>query len=155
MSTYTRLNVIFKNMKLRCYNPKSKDYKRYGGRGIKICKEWNDREIVIISGVRYTKGYLAFKKWALENGYQDNLTIDRIDVNGNYEPSNCRWATKKEQCNNTRRNRYITYKGKTQSFAKWQEELNIPRTTFYRKIKNGWTAERIFNERQTEKQAQF
>ena len=155
MSTHTRLNVIFKNMKLRCYNPKCKDYKRYGGRGIKICKEWNDREIVIISGVRYTKGYLAFKKWALENGYQDNLTIDRIDVNGDYEPSNCRWATKKEQCNNTRRNRYITYKGKTQSFAKWQEELNIARTTFYRKIKNGWTAERIFNERQTEKQTQF
>mgnify|MGYP007122070736 CR=1 FL=1 len=134
METHSRLSEIFRSMKKRCYNTKHIQYKNYGGRGIRICDEWNDRQIIKISGIHYTKGYLAFKKWAIENGYADNLTIDRINNNGNYEPSNCRWITNKEQANNRRTNKYILYKGKTQSLAKWCEELKLPYNTIKSRI---------------------
>ena len=84
-----RLYTIWRNIKQRCLNPNNPNYKKYyGSRGIKVCDEWLD--------------YLAFKAWALSHGYRDDLTIDRIDVNGNYEPSNCRWATYKVQVRNQR-----------------------------------------------------
>lgn len=124
MGKRLRLNRIFRHIRGRCYNPNNKDYKDYGGRGITICEEWNNREKVPNED-NATKGYLAFKKWALSHGYSDNLTIDRIDTNKGYSPDNCRWVTNKVQQNNKRNNRYITYSGKTQSLAKWCEELGL------------------------------
>lgn len=93
----TRIYNIWINMRQRCNNPHSPCYKYYGGRGISVCKEWET-------------SFLSFYQWAMENGYKDNLTIDRIDVNANYTPENCRFSTRKEQARNMRSNRL--YKGK-------------------------------------------
>lgn len=89
-----RLYRIYTNMKTRCYNEINHNYPRYGGRGITICDEWK-------------KDFKAFLSWALENGYSENLTIDRIDVNGNYEPNNCRWSNAIEQANNKRNTVFV------------------------------------------------
>ena len=83
----TRLYTIWSGMKARCYNPNFTGYYIYGGRGISVCDEWRNN-------------FFSFQKWALENGYNDELTIDRIDGDGNYEPANCRWATYKQQAAN-------------------------------------------------------
>ena len=86
----TRLYNIYNNMRQRCCNENRHDYPRYGGRGIKVCNEWKNN-------------FQAFYDWAVDNGYSDDLTLDRIDNDGNYEPSNCRWATYSEQRINQRR----------------------------------------------------
>ena len=110
--TNTPLHNIWCGMRERCYNPNCSAYKHYGGRGIVICDEWyND--------------FMNFYQWSIENGYKKGLSIDRIDVNGNYEPSNCRWATTNEQCNNRRNNIKLTYNGKTQTLFQWCQEYNL------------------------------
>lgn len=115
----TRLYEIWSHMKSRCnINLKhSRRYKDYAGRGIKVCDEWKNN-------------YISFKKWACENGYHDNLTIDRIDVNGNYEPNNCRWVTLKEQCYNKRNNLYFF--GKV--LKEWCQIYNMNYVRVYKRI---------------------
>ena len=143
----SRLNIIYNNMKTRCCDPKNWHYKYYGARGITICDEWKNEEKVP-SLDNASKGYLAFKKWALANGYKDTLTIDRIDVNKGYSPDNCRWATKKTQANNTRRNRFITYKNKTQTLAEWCDELGLKYDAVERRLNQlHWTIKEAFEGR--------
>ena len=119
----SRLYSIWYNMKRRCNNINDKDYKNYGGRNIKICNEW------LID-------YSNFYNWAMQNGYQGDLTIDRINNDGNYEPSNCRWVTMKKQLNNQRRNKKYTYKNKTQTLSQWCEEYGFKYTTLRERLKN-------------------
>lgn len=118
---YRRLYNIWGKMKARCYQKSNEYYKNYGGRGIQICNEW-------------LESFDNFRDWAITNGYQDDLTIDRINNDGNYEPNNCRWATYLIQANNTRANRLLTYKGKTQTFSQWARELGINKTTLYQRL---------------------
>ena len=117
----TRLHSIWLDMRRRCYKKNRKSYKDYGGRGITICDEWKD-------------DFLSFYIWSINNGYEDNLTIDRIDVDGNYEPNNCRWITKKEQNRNTRTNIKITYNNQTKSLSEWAEILKINYNTLHSRI---------------------
>lgn len=124
----TRLYQIWKNMRARCNRPTNPAYDRYGGRGIIITPEWDRFE--------------NFCQWAQENGYRDDLSIDRIDVNGNYEPENCRWATDYEQANNARSNHKVTYKGEELNLTQVSRIVGIPVTTLYnRLVKLGWTVE--------------
>lgn len=109
----TRQYKIWQNMKNRCSNKKDKYFKNYGGRGIKVCDEWQN-------------DFMNFYNWAMANGYDNNLTLDRTDNDGNYCPENCRWVDRKEQMRNMRRNRILKYKGKEQTMAQWAEEFNIP-----------------------------
>lgn len=121
------------DMKRRCYNPKSKFYKDYGARGIKVCDEWMDKK----------NGHANFQKWAIENGWKEFLSIDRIDVNGNYEPSNCRWATQKEQANNRRNNVYATIHGVTKTAQEWAEQVGITERAFVSRLNYGWDEDRL------------
>lgn len=127
----TRIWKIWVGMRSRCNRESDKSYPDYGGRGISVCEEWSKFE--------------PFAKWALLNGYANELTIERIDVNGDYCPKNCKWATKSEQSNNKRNNRMINYEGKKQSLADWSRELNIPYRTLLSRINMyGWSVERAF-----------
>lgn len=128
---YTNLRIykIFLKMKQRCYNEHSTYYKNYGGRGIKICDEW-------------LKDFKTFYDWGMNNGYNDNLTIDRIDVNGNYEPSNCRWASRKIQSNNKRNNHWVEYKGKKYTLSEISKIIGIKQSTIRRRLKTGWSVKK-------------
>lgn len=125
----TRIYNIWRSMNQRCSNPNTINYHRYGGRGIKVCDEWKN-------------DFLAFADWALANGYADNLTIDRKDVNGNYEPSNCRWSTTKEQQNNKRSNRIVEWNGASHTLGEWSEITGIRLATIWARLQKGWTPER-------------
>lgn len=129
----TRLYNIWRLMISRCYNIKNRSYYRYGGRGIKICDEW-------------LNNFINFYNWALNNGYNESLSIDRIDNNGNYLPQNCRWATAKEQANNTRNckgRRFLTLNGETKSVRDWSKDLNINYSTLSCRINRlGWDDEK-------------
>lgn len=128
--TNTRLFNIWQSMKERCNTPTSHAYKWYGGRGIKICDEWEN-------------DFMAFYNWAINNGYKEILSIDRIDVNGNYEPSNCRWATTKAQANNKRTNRFLTLNGETHTMAEWGIITGIKDYNIENRLnKYGWSVEK-------------
>nr|DAU26384.1 MAG TPA: PVL ORF-50-like family [Caudoviricetes sp.] len=119
-------------MKTRCYNEKCPDFKNYGGRGITVCDEWRN-------------DFKAFYDWSISHGWKKDLYIDRIDNDGNYDPSNCRWTTMTVQANNTRRIHAITYNGKTQSMMDWCRELDLDYYTVRSRIYNyNWSIERAF-----------
>lgn len=120
----SRLYTVWQSMKARCTNENSKSYNSYGARGITVCDEW-------------VHDFQAFYNWATENGYEDGLTIDRIDVNGNYEPSNCRWATVKEQNRNTRNNVFVEYKGDKRCMTEWAEMMHVPLSTLRLHVRKG------------------
>ena len=124
----TRLYYVYDNMLKRCYDAKSDRYQNYGARGITVCDEW-------------LKDRRSFFEWAISSGYAEGLTIDRIDVNGNYCPDNCRWATAKEQANNRTSNHTLTYRGETHSIAEWAERFNIPTNALYKRISGCWDVE--------------
>lgn len=131
---YDRIGLIYYSMKQRCLNVNVPAYKNYGARGITICEEW-------------IKDKCSFFDWAYKNGYKESLTLDRIDNNGNYEPSNCRWATKREQANNRRSNLLITRFGVTKNVKQWCEVFNINENTVYSRIKSGCDEEFLFNKK--------
>ena len=121
----TRLYREWAQMKGRCYYKKYINYDCYGERGITVCAEWKD-------------DFSCFMKWALSNGYNDNLTLDRIDNNKGYSPDNCRWITGKEQANNRRNNHYVTYNGITKTISQWSESSGINYWCLRSRIANGW-----------------
>ena len=128
----TRLYRIWLQMKNRCFNAKTPRYVDYGARGIIVCDEWKD-------------DFKAFYDWSISHGYADDLTIDRIDNDGNYEPSNCRWVDNYTQANNSRHCHYVSYRGETHSIAEWSRILNIPRYLLNNRInKYGWSVEKAF-----------
>lgn len=121
------LHIRWRAIKGRCCNPKNDSYKRYGARGITICEEWKN-------------SFVSFYEWAMENGFEENLTLDRIDNSKGYSPSNCRWVDMKIQSNNTRRNRLITAKGKTQTLQQWCEELGFKsHQVIHNRLLRGWS----------------
>lgn len=125
-----RLHGIWRGMKKRCYDTNSPDYRKYGGRGIVLCEEWKN-------------DFMPFYEWAIRHGYRPDLSIDRIDVDGNYEPNNCRWADDKIQGNNKRNNHYVTYNGKTLTITEWSELCGIHRKTITDRLDRlGWSVER-------------
>ncbi|WP_143565377.1 hypothetical protein [Sporosarcina sp. P34] len=128
----TRLYRVWLHMRGRCLNEKNESYEYYGKRGISICEEWSD--------------YEAFHNWSMKNGYEDHLTIERIDNDGNYNPENCRWATRKEQARNTRSNPLIIFEGKTQTMPEWAEQLGIEYNTLKMRLHRGWSVERSFTQ---------
>lgn len=130
----SRLYYIWDSMRRRCQKPDDPAYPNYGGRGISFCDEWND--------------FGAFHEWAVANGYEPHLTLDRIDNDGNYEPGNCRWTTEKVQARNSRANQMVTYQGQTKCLMEWSEVMGIPYGTLHARLfRYGWSVRRAFTER--------
>lgn len=128
--TNERLYSIWGAMRRRCYKPKFTSYLNYGGRGIGVCKEWRS-------------DYAAFRTWALKNGYQEGLELDRINVDGNYEPDNCRWVSRKVQANNKLDNRILELDGESKTMAEWANDIGISVQTLSSRLnKLGWSVER-------------
>lgn len=127
------LKVLWYRIKDRCYNENSKSYHRYGGRGICVCEEWlHDSS--------------AFARWAIENGYEKGLEIDRIDNDKGYSPENCRWVTKKENTRNTRRNKRYEWNGETHVLSEWCEILELNYNTVNMRLHRGWSFEKAVTE---------
>ena len=116
-------------MKYRCYNPSYNEYHRYGGRGIVVCDEWKD-------------SFETFYKWAINNGYKDNLTIERKDYDGNYCPENCCWIPMEQQARNTSKNKMLEFNGERKIMVEWAEEYNIKYSVLAERIQRGWSVEK-------------
>lgn len=116
-----RLYKCWQDMKSRCYNKNNKNYHQYGGNGITVCNEWLDN-------------YQTFRIWATENGYSDELTLDRIDFESDYTPNNCRWVSIKKQQNNRSNNRYIEFNGEVKTLSEWCEDLGLNKSTISSRI---------------------
>ena len=135
----TRLYSVWLSMKNRCYRENIKGYENYGGRGIRVCDEWLQ--------------FKPFMEWAYANGYDENAprgqcTLDRIDVNGNYEPSNCRWVSVSVQANNRRNNRLIEFDGQIRTSKQWSEITGISRANIENRIDNlGWSIEKALTKK--------
>lgn len=130
--SHTRLHNIWLTMRQRCEKPRCSTYHKYGAKGIRVCEEWSSFE--------------NFRDWSFANGYEENLTIDRIDPYGNYEPSNCRWATQKEQQNNRSNNVVLTYKGESHVLNDWEKLVGIPYHILYDRYRRKWEVRRIFEQ---------
>lgn len=122
----TRIKKIYYNMRSRCYNENTPKYKNHGGRGIGMCDEWLGKN-----------GLINFYNWSMSNGYSEELTLDRIDNDGNYEPNNCRWTNYGEQNRNKRDNVYITINGVTKIMQDWANEYGISESTIHSRIEKG------------------
>lgn len=127
--SHTKLYNVWCSMKRRCDLKTQRAYKDYGGRGISVCDEWKN-------------DYTSFRDWALSHGYAEGLTIDRINNNGNYEPSNCRWVPFSVQCNNRRSNILVDHNGESHSVAEWCRILNLSDTMIYQRIQSGMAGDR-------------
>lgn len=123
----TPIYYVWNAMINRCNNPEFKSYKDYGGRGIRVCSEWEKSAVFI--------------KWALENGYKDGLEIDRIDVEGDYCPENCRWITRLENANNKRNNKVVEHNGEFKTLAEWARYYNVNYKNLSRNLLKGYTLE--------------
>ena len=128
----TRLYNIYNKMVQRCCSETNKDFKHYGKRGITVCKEWLDKK----------DGFDNFYNWAMNNGYSEKLTIDRIDNNAGYSPLNCRWADTITQANNKRSCVNITYNGETKTISEWARTINVNPSLIRSRLKNGWSVEK-------------
>lgn len=132
-SSSSKLYGVWCSMKSRCNNINDKHYLDYGARGISVCNEWNC-------------DYTSFEEWALDNGYADGLSIDRIDNDGGYNPSNCRWTSRKVQAGNRRSNRVISFRGESHTLSEWSDIVGINYKTLHNRIRSGWTVERALTE---------
>lgn len=128
---HSRIYNIYCGMKQRCYNKNNHKFKNYGGRGVTICSEWLD-------------DFMSFYNWAMENGYTETLTIERIDVDGNYEPSNCKWIKMSEQSQNKTCNRFVEFNGETKILSEWCNELGVSYKTAYSRLCYGIPVDKIF-----------
>lgn len=126
----TRLYKIWQGIKRRCYNSNEIRFKNYGGKGIKMAKEWKDN-------------FTIFEEWALNNGYEDNLTIDRIDLSKDYEPNNCRWTTIEQQANNKSNNVFIEINGESHTLGEWAKIAGISYKTICTRYYRGVCGEKL------------
>jgi hypothetical protein len=126
----TRIHKIWRGMKDRCYNPNHQRYHCYGGRGITVCNEWKN-------------DFLSFYNWAMSNGYKDELSIDRIDVNGPYTSENCSWVSPSMQLRNKQGTLYATINGVTKPLIVWAEQNGIPYKTITTRYRRGWRGEKL------------
>ena len=127
------LYSVMYSIKNRCYNKNEPSYKYYGKRGIIICNEWKNN-------------FISFYNWAINNGYKKGLTIDRIDVNGNYEPNNCRWITIQEQQKNKRNTVYIKYNKQIHTLEEWAKITKIPQKTLHQRYYDNWGIEKMLTQ---------